>query len=61
MPRLWLASTLVELERLDEAHETCIAALEIEPKFSAVGFAENFKAKSHARLKDNLLAAGFPE
>ena len=29
--------------------------------FSAVGFAESFRAKSHARLKDNLLAAGFPE
>lgn len=61
MPRLWLASTLVELKRLDEAHENCIAALEIEPNFSAVGFAESFRAKSHARLKDNLLAAGFPE
>jgi len=61
MPRLWLASALVELERLDEAQETCAAALEIEPNFSAVAFAESFKSKSHARLKDNLLADGFPE
>ncbi|MCP4331067.1 MAG: adenylate/guanylate cyclase domain-containing protein [Gammaproteobacteria bacterium] len=61
MPRLWLASALVELERLDEAQEIRAAALEIEPNFSAAGFAENFKSKSHARLKDNLLAAGLPE
>ena len=61
MPRLWLASVLVELERLDEAQETCAAALEIEPNFSAVDFANSYKSKSHARLKDNLLAAGFPE
>ncbi len=61
MPRLWLASALVELERLDEAQQTCTAALEIEPNFSAVDFANKFKSKSHARLKDNLLAAGFPE
>jgi TolB-like protein/Tfp pilus assembly protein PilF len=60
MPRLWLASALVELERLDEAQEICTVALEIEPNFSAVAFAQSFKAKSHARLKDNLLAAGFP-
>lgn len=61
IPRLWLASVLVELERLDEAQENCAAALEIEPNFSAVDFANSYKSKSHARLKDNLLAAGFPE
>ena len=61
MLRLWLASALVELGRLDEARENCKAALDIEANFSAVSFAASFKAKSHARLKDNLLAAGFPE
>ena len=60
MPHLWLASTLVELEKLVEAQEVCTAALEIEPNFSVVGFAKSFKSKSHARLKDNLLTAGFP-
>ncbi len=61
MPRVWLACTLVELGRLDEAQEMCTAVLDIEPNFSAVNFAKSFKSRSHSRLKHNLLNAGFPE
>ena len=61
LPRLWLASTLVELGRLEEARATSEAVLDIEPNFSAMSWAEGFNSDSHARLKDNLLAAGFPE
>jgi len=59
--RLWLASTLVEMGRLDEARAVSQAALEIEPNFSALSWAENFKSESHARLKENLIAAGFSD
>ena len=59
--RLWLASTLVELGRLDEARAVSKAALDIEPSYSALRWAENFKSKSHARLKGNLIAAGFSD
>ena len=59
--RLWLASTLVEMGRLDEARAVSQAALEIEPNFSALSWAENFKSESHARLKGNLIAAGFSD
>ncbi len=61
MPRIWLACTLVELGRLDEAQEMCTAVLDIEPNFSAVNFAKSFKSSAHSRLKHNLLNAGFPE
>jgi len=61
LPRLWLASTLVELGRLEEARATSKAVLEIEPEFSVVSWAGSFNSDSHARLKDNLLTAGFPE
>jgi len=60
-PRLWLASALVELGRLEEARATAKAVLDIEPGFLAVSWAESFNSDSHARLKDNLLTAGFPE
>ena len=59
--RLWLASTLVEMGRLDEARAVSQAAFEIEPNFSALSWAENFKSESHARLKGNLIAAGFSD
>ena len=59
--RLWLASTLVEMGRLEEAREVSKAALDIEPTFSAFSWAESFKSESHARLKNNLRAAGFSE
>jgi tetratricopeptide (TPR) repeat protein len=59
--RLWLSSALVEMGRLDEASAVAKAVLDIEPNFSVVNWSESFKAKTHARLKDNLLAAGFPE
>lgn len=60
-PRVWLACTLVEMGRLDDARETCKAALTIEPNFSTTGWAESYMSDSHAGVKDNLLAAGFPE
>jgi adenylate cyclase len=59
--RLWLASTLVEMGRLDEARAVSKAALDIEPNFSALSWAENFKSDSHSRLKDNLIAVGFSD
>ena len=61
LPRVWLASALVESGRPDEARTVSKAVLDIEPTFSSVGWANKFKSKSHKRLKDNLLAAGFPK
>ena len=61
LPRLWLASSLVEMNRLDEAKEVEKAVLDIQPNFSTLDWTGTFKSKSHARLKSNLLAAGFPE
>ncbi len=60
-PRLWLACALVELGKLDEAGLISKIVLNIEPNFSAVSWAESFKSETHVRLKDNMLAAGFPE
>ncbi len=59
--RLWLASTLVEMGRLDEARTVSKTALEIEPNFSGLSWTENFISESHARLKGNLIAAGFSD
>ena len=59
--RLWLASTLIEMGRPDEARAVSQAAFEVEPNFSALSWAENFKSESHARLKGNLIAAGFSD
>ncbi len=61
LPRLWLASALVESNRLEEAAAVSRAVLDIEPDFSAVDWAGTFRSASHARLEENLLAAGFPE
>jgi adenylate cyclase len=61
LPRVWLASTFAEIGRLDEARAIAKEVLDIEPKFSALRWANSFKSKSHERLKDNLLAAGLPE
>jgi adenylate cyclase len=60
-PRLWLASALVDLGKLDEAREVSKTILDIEPSFSATKFAASFKSDSHLRLRENLLAAGLPE
>lgn len=61
LPRLWLVSALVESERLGEASTVSRVVLDIESGFSAVKWADGFKSRTHARLKDNLLAAGFPD
>jgi adenylate cyclase len=60
-PRLWLASALVELQKPDEASSLVGEVIEIEPQFSTTIWTERFHSISHARLKNNLLAAGFPE
>ena len=60
LPRLWLASALAESNRLEEAAAVSRAVLDIEPDFSAVDWAGSFRSVSHARLEENLLAAGFP-
>jgi hypothetical protein len=59
--RVWLASTLVEIRKLDEAKMISEEILDIEPNFSTLKWANSFKSKSHERLKDNLLAAGLPD
>jgi hypothetical protein len=46
---------------LEEARAVSKAALDIEPNFSALTWAENFKSESHARLKGNLITAGFSD
>ncbi len=61
LPRVWLASALVEAGRLVEAKAVSREVIDIEPKFSTLHWANSFKSKSHVRLKDNLLAAGLPE
>ncbi len=58
-PRLWLASTLAEMGNSIDALAATTAALDIEPNFSVLKWADSFKSDSHTRLKDNLLAAGF--
>ena len=59
LPLLWLASALVELQRLDDARLMVDQVLEIEPEFSAVRWAGKFFSATHAHLKDNLFTAGF--
>jgi adenylate cyclase len=61
VPRLWLTSALIEMGRHEEANAVSRVALSIEPNFSTASWASKFSSQSHARLKDNLLAAGFPE
>jgi adenylate cyclase len=61
LAKVWLASTFAEIGRFDEAKAVSKEVLDIEPGFSASSWANSFKSKSHARLKDNLLAAGLPE
>jgi TolB-like protein/Tfp pilus assembly protein PilF len=59
-PLLWLASTLVEIGKLDEARAFYRVAHDMEPSFDVVSWANSFKSESHTRLKENLLVAGFP-
>jgi tetratricopeptide (TPR) repeat protein len=61
LPRVWLASTLAETGRLDEAKAISKEVLDIDSNFSALQWANSFKSKSHEKLKNNLLAAGLPE
>ena len=61
LARVWLASTLAEMGRLDEVREVSNAIVSIDPSFSVLSWAERYPSKSHERLKENLLAAGLPE
>ena len=61
LSRLWLASALVEMGRLDDARAVSKTGIDIEPAFDVMSWANSFSSRSHMRLKDNLLAAGFPE
>ena len=61
VPRLWLATVFVEIGKIDEARAVSKEVLDIEPNFSAASWANSFKSKTHAHLKDNLIAAGLPE
>jgi adenylate cyclase len=61
LSRLWLASALVEMGRLDDAREVSKTGIDIEPAFDVMSWANSFSSKSHLRLKGNLLAAGFLE
>lgn len=58
--RPWLAITLVDMGRLDEAREVAREALDIDPFFSVTSWMGRF-VEADLRLRDNLLAAGFPE
>ena len=58
--RPWLAITLVDMGRLDEARKVARAALDIDPFFSVTSWM-NRLIKSDSQFRDNLLAAGFPE
>lgn len=60
VPLLWLSSVLIELGMVDEAKKFTRDALSIEPEFSASKWASKFNPKSHGRIKDNLIVAGFP-
>jgi TolB-like protein/Tfp pilus assembly protein PilF len=59
LPRLWLASALAESGQVDDASLVYRSILDIEPDFSVVNWAESFKSATHAKLKVNLLVAGF--
>ncbi len=61
LARVWLASTLAEMGRLDEVREVSNSILSIDPAFSVLSWAESYRSKSHERIKENLLAAGLPE
>jgi adenylate cyclase len=61
LARVWLASTLAEMGRLDEAQVVSKEVIAIDPAFSALSWADSYRSKSHERLKDNLLAAGLPD
>lgn len=60
-PLFWLASTLVETGKLDEARAFYRAVLDIEPSFDVLSWTKSFNSRTHAKLKDNLLAAGRAE
>ncbi len=57
----WLASALVELEKLDEARSAAEAVLEIEPSFSVEDWSKAFESRAYLRIKANLLRAGLPK
>ena len=59
LPRLWLASALVDLGRIEEASFLSKAALDLDPAFSALSWADSFKSKTHENLRQNMLVAGF--
>jgi TolB-like protein/Flp pilus assembly protein TadD len=59
LPRLWLVSALVELERFYEASIVSKKLLDLDPGFSAISWADSFKSATHQRLKKNLRVAGF--
>jgi len=61
IPLLWLASVLLEMGRGDEAKAIARNAISMEPEFSTEKWASKFSPMSHGRIKDNLLAAGFPK
>jgi len=61
LARVWLASTLADMGRLDQAHAIAEAVIAIDPAFSVSKWTKSYSSKAHARLKDNLLAAGLPD
>ena len=61
IPLLWLTSVLLEMGRGDEAKAIARNAISMEPEFSTEKWASKFSQISHGRIKDNLLAAGFPK
>ena len=63
LSRLWLASALIETERLDEAKAVSQEALGLDPTLSVTDWVSKFVSNpiAQARILKNVIAAGFPE
>ena len=61
IPLIWLASILTVTGREDDAKEITKRVIIREPEFSTAVWISKLSPKSRSRIKDNLLAAGFPE
>jgi adenylate cyclase len=61
IPRVWLASALFEIGRLDEARDYAETILNIEPSFSTDSWGKEFYAEAQNRIRKNLLAIGLPK
>jgi adenylate cyclase len=61
LPRVWLASALFEIGRLDEARDYAETILNIEPSFSVDSWGKEFYAEARNRIRKNLIAIDLPK